>query len=246
MSDEEKEVAEVAETKAQAPAHFGREEGDDVIRVRQGSFGVPDDGDTTGFGLTRKVYVMPGNSPRPYGGYFDEIVDVLEELIEAEGWKVSDVIERVVVDRDQLNIHIKRDYIVKVAQWMRDDQDLRFEMCFGVTGVHYPEQPGRELHACYELYSFTHHRQVRLEVTCSDADPRIPSITGIYPGNDWWERETWDLMGIIFTGHPGLTRSAMPDDWVGHPQRKDYPLGGIPVQYKGATVPPADVRRAYN
>ena len=53
-------------------------------------------------------------------------------------------------------------------------------------------------------------------------------------------------MGVVFTGHPSLTRTALPDDWVGHPQRKDYPLGGIPVQYKGATVPPADVRRSYN
>ena len=71
-------------------------------------------------------------------------------------------------------------------------------------------------------------------------------MVATYPGNDWWERETWDLMGIIFTGHPGLTRTALPDDWVGHPQRKDYPLGGIPVQFKGATVPPADSRRSYS
>lgn len=129
---------------------------------------------------------------------------------------------------------------------LRDDQDLRFEMCLGVNGVHYPADAGRELHACYMLLSFTHGRQLRLEVTCSEEDPTIPSVVSVYPGNDWHERETWDLMGIVFTGHPSLTRTALPDDWVGHPQRKDYPLGGIPVQYKGATVPPADVRRSYN
>ncbi len=66
------------------------------------------------------------------------------------------------------------------------------------------------------------------------SDPHIPSIVSVYPGNDWHERETWDLIGIVFDGHPSLTRTAMPDDWVGHPQRKDYPLGGIPVEYKGA------------
>ncbi len=70
-------------------------------------------------------------------------------------------------------------------------------------------------------------------------------IVPVYPGNDWHERETWDLMGIVFDGHPHLTRTAMPDDWVGHPQRKDYPLGGIPVEYKGAQTPPADTRRSY-
>jgi NADH-quinone oxidoreductase subunit C len=67
----------------------------------------------------------------------------------------------------------------------------------------------------------------------------------IYPAADWHERETWDMFGIIFDGHPYLTRILMPDDWVGHPQRKDYPLGGIPIEFKGATVPPVDQRRNY-
>ena len=94
--------------------------------------------------------------------------------------------------------------------------------------------------------SITYNRNIRLEVTCPDGDPHIPSIVSVYPANDWQERETWDLIGIIFDGHPSLTRTALPDDWVGHPQRKDYPLGGVPVEYKGATVPPADTRRSYN
>jgi NADH-quinone oxidoreductase subunit C len=67
----------------------------------------------------------------------------------------------------------------------------------------------------------------------------------VYPANDWHERQTWDMLGIEFDGHPALTRILIPDDWPGHPQRKDYPLGGIPVEYKGATVPPPDQRRKY-
>jgi NADH-quinone oxidoreductase subunit C len=117
----------------------------------------------------------------------------------------------------------------------------------GVSGVHYPNEEGRELHAVYPLLSITHaSRRVRLEVTAPDSDPYIPSVISVYPGNDWHERETWDMFGIIFDGHPALTRILMPDDWPGHPQRKDYPLGGIPVEYKGGTVPPPDQRRAFN
>lgn len=217
----------------------------EVIVHRQGSFGVQDDGDTTGFGLFQETITMPGQSERPYGGYFDEIVDILEELIHDAGMNTGDVIEKVVVDRDELTIYIKREHLVQVCQWMRDDQDLRFEMNYGVSAVNYPQQKGRELHACWQLYSYTHGRTVRLESTCPDEDPHMPSVVSVYPGDDWWEREAWDLMGIVFDGHPNLTRSAMPDDWVGHPQRKDYPLGGIPVQYKGATIPPADMRRVY-
>ena len=143
-------------------------------------------------------------------------------------------------------IELAREHIRRVARYLRDDQDLRFEMCLGTNGVNYPEDQGRELHAIYPFMSITHNRMIRLEVTCPDSDPHIPSIVDIYPANDWQERETWDLMGIVFDGHPSLTRTAMPDDWVGHPQRKDYPLGGIPVEFKGAVNAPADTRRSYN
>ncbi|MEZ7851754.1 MAG: NADH-quinone oxidoreductase subunit C, partial [Candidatus Nanopelagicales bacterium] len=74
----------------------------------------------------------------------------------------------------------------------------------------------------------------------------LPSLVALYPSVDWHERETWDFFGVIFDGHPALTRIQMPDDWVGHPQRKDYPLGGIPVEYKGASIPAPDHRRSYN
>jgi NADH-quinone oxidoreductase subunit C len=112
--------------------------------------------------------------------------------------------------------------------------------------VHYPHESGKELHAVYHLLSMTHNRRIRLEVSCPDADPHIPSVVAVYPTADWHERETYDFFGIVFDGHPALTRIEMPDDWPGHPQRKDYPLGGIPVEYKGATIPPPDERRAYH
>jgi len=85
----------------------------------------------------------------------------------------------------------------------------------------------------------------KIEVSVSDQDPHVPSVTEVYPTANWHERETWDFFGIVFDGHPALTRIHMPDDWPGHPQRKDYPLGGLPVEYFGALIPPPDERRSY-
>ncbi len=184
--------------------------------------------------------------PRPYGGYFDDIVDRLAEALRHERVEFEDAVEKVVVYRDELTLHVRRDLLPRVAQRLRDEPELRFELCLGVSGVHYPHETGRELHAVYPLQSITHNRRLRLEVSAPDSDPHIPSLFAIYPTNDWHERETYDFFGIIFDGHPALTRIEMPDDWQGHPQRKDYPLGGIPVEYKGAQIPPPDERRGYN
>ncbi|MFC5819971.1 MULTISPECIES: NADH-quinone oxidoreductase subunit C [Nonomuraea] len=205
--------------------------------VRRGMFGVHDSGDTSGFGglVVRRQPRL--STPRPYGGYFDEIVDALG---------MDDAIERVVVDRGELTLHVKRERLVEVCQKLRDDPELRFELSLGVSGVHYPHLEGEELHSLIHLCSMTHNRRVRVETSCPDADPHIPSTVGVYPTHDWHEREAYDFFGIVYDGHPALTRIMMPDDWDGHPQRKDYPLGGIPVEYRGATIPSPDHRRSYS
>lgn len=212
----------------------------EVIDRRQGMFGVRGTGDTSGYGGLRRDVQFPVPSAKPYGGWYDAVAERLENLVG------DDAIEKVVVDRGEITFHIRRERLLEVAQQLRDDADLRFEFCSGVSGVHYPNETDRELHAVYHLLSITHNRRIRVEVSAPDADPHIPSIVSVYPANDWHERETWDFFGIIFDGHPALTRIQMPDDWPGHPQRKDYPLGGIDVEYKGATIPPPDVRRSYN
>lgn len=217
----------------------------EVIGVRRGMFGARGSGDTSGYGRLVRPVALPGGSPRPYGGYFDDVVDTLGAALEATV-PLSGAVERVVVHRDQLTLEIRREHLVTVAQQLRDHPDLRFELCLGVSGVHYPDDEGRELHAVYPLRSITHNRRICLEVAAPDSDPHIPSLYGVYPTTDWHERETYDFFGVIFDGHPSLTRIEMPDDWVGHPQRKDYPLGGIPVEYHGAEIPPPDERRAYN
>ncbi|MDR2374303.1 MAG: NADH-quinone oxidoreductase subunit C [Bifidobacteriaceae bacterium] len=219
--------------------------GPEPVEVRRGAFGVHGSGDTSGFGGFTRTVQIPGSSPRPYGGWHDAVVDVLVEDLAGEG--LADAVEKVVVDRGELTLFIRRQDLPAVARWLRDDQDLRFELSLGVSGVHYPGDQGRELHAVYHLMSVTHGRRIiRLEVTAPDGDPRVPSLVGIYPTQDWHERETYDMFGIIFEGHPDLTRILMPTDWVGHPQRKDYPLGGVDVQFKGASTPPPDQRRSYS
>jgi len=204
-----------------------------------GMFGVAGTGDTSGYGGLVRQQVKPGSSERPYGSYFDDVADQLERAYP----EFNDAIEKVIVDRGELTLHIKREKLFEVAKVLRDT--LRFEVCLGVSGVHYPEDKGLELHAVYPLLSMTNNRRIRLEVSVPDSDPHIPSLVEVWAGNNWHERETFDMFGIIFDGHPALTRILMPDDWPGHPQRKDYPLGGIPVEYIGATVPAPDERRSY-
>ena len=204
-------------------------------------FGVDGSGDTSGFGGLVRVGSSSGSSERPYGSYFDEIADDLERAYP----EFNDAIEALVVQNGELTLHVKREKLEDVARILRDNPKLQFEMCLGVSGVHYPDQTGRELHAVYPLLSMTHNRRLRLEVSVPDSDPHIPTLVEVWAGNNWHERETFDMFGIIFDGHAGLTRILMPDDWAGHPQRKDYPLGGIPVEFHGATVPAPSERRSY-
>ncbi len=218
----------------------------DVITTRRGMFGNRDSGDTSGFGGLVRSVALPPPTPRPYGGWFDTVADALAEHLQRQGTDPSAAIEAVVVDRNEITFHVRREHLLPVVKTLRDEPDLRFEMFSGVSGVHYPDDHGRELRAVYHLTSITHTRRIRLEVAAPDDDRHVPSVVEVYPSADWHEREVWDFFGLIFDGHPALTRIQMPDDWPGHPQRKDYPLGGIPVEYKGATIPPPDTRRSYN
>jgi NADH-quinone oxidoreductase subunit C len=195
--------------------------------------------DVSGFGGLQRPVIRHTRSPRPYGEPFDAVADRLREL-------VPDLPEDfVTIAQGEMTAYIPRELLLDTVRAARDDAYLRFEMCMSVSGVHFPDEAGAEFHSVYQLLSITHNRRLRLEVTAPAADPTIPSVVAVYPMADWHERETWDMFGIEFVGHPGLTRILMPDDWQGHPQRKDYPLGGIPIEFKGAKVPPPNERRSY-
>jgi NADH-quinone oxidoreductase subunit C len=206
----------------------------------KGMFGIQGTGDVSGFGGLVRRRPTSADTPRPFGGYFDEVHDALEEAYPA----FADAIEKVVVDRGELTLHIKPERIAEVAQIVRDDESLRFELCSSVDAVDYLGSDNRRFHISYQLTSMTYRRRVRLEAAVADG-VSLPSVTNVYPTADWQEREIYDMFGVVFAGHPNLTRILMPDDWEGHPQRKDYPLGGVPVEYKGAEIPPPDQRRVY-
>ena len=209
----------------------------DAMTTRKGmwSDGSPD---TSGYGEIARPYYRAADAARPLADAEERVLARLEEL-------VDDPFARVLFDRGELTVFVAREKLLTIMEKLRNDAHLRYEMCASVSGVHYPNDAGAELHSVYHLQSFTHNRRLRVETTAPDADPHVPSVVALYPAADWHERETWDMFGIIYDGHPALTRILMPDDWVGHPQRKDYPLGGIPVEYKGAVIPPPDQRRTY-
>ncbi len=133
--------------------------GPEVIGVRHGMFGASGSGDTSGYGRLVRTVALPGGSPRPYGGYFDAVVDRLAELLADD---FDDAVQRVVVYRGQITLHVERDRLPTVAQLLRDDEELRFELCAVVYGVHYPDDTARERHAVDPRMPITHPRLLPL------------------------------------------------------------------------------------
>ncbi|MDQ4026024.1 MAG: NADH-quinone oxidoreductase subunit C [Actinomycetota bacterium] len=237
-SSAERTAADQAELEARGGVVAGR--------ARKGMFGTRDTGDTSGYGELRLSAYSPPPAERPYGGWFDEVTDELIAALDERGIRAAEAIRQVTVDRGEITYYVYREHLVALCRTLRDDPALRFELCSSVSGVDYGVDTPQRLHVAYHLTSMTYRRRIRLEVAVDVDDPHVPSVVDVYPTADWHERETWDMFGVIFDGHPALTRILMPDDWDGHPQRKDYPLGGVPVQYKGAEVPPPDTRRSYS
>jgi NADH-quinone oxidoreductase subunit C len=138
-------------------------------------------------------------------------------------------------------LHPTREELVEVVRGLADDG---FTMCLDVCGVDYLTYGAdRQLPAGIEperfevvvvLISHERRERVRLRVQVPESDPTCPSLFEVHPGTEAPEREAYDMVGIAFEGHPDLTRILMPEDWVGHPLRKDHPVGRIPVQFKAA------------
>jgi NADH-quinone oxidoreductase subunit C len=115
--------------------------------------------------------------------------------------------------------------LLDVARYLRDTPGAEFDFCSDITATDWPPRAPQRFDAIYCLYSTALRHRVRLKVRLADLAP-VPSVTSVWPAANWLEREVFDMFGIPFDGHPDLRRILMPDEWQGHPQRKDYPLEG--------------------
>ena len=119
---------------------------------------------------------------------------------------------------------IASERVLDVMRHLRDAPDARFDLCSDVTATDWPQRPER-FDVVYCLFSTERHHRVRVKAKVAERQG-IASVTSVWPAAGWFEREVFDLFGVAFTGHPDLRRILMPEDWQGHPQRKDYPLEG--------------------
>jgi NADH-quinone oxidoreductase subunit C len=119
---------------------------------------------------------------------------------------------------------VERERLLDVAAFLRDDPELQLDLPICCTAVDWLSRREPRFDVVYHLYSTRRHHRVVLKVPVAESDPTCPSLTAIWRGMNWWERETWDLYGVRFTGHPDLKRVLLYEEFVGHPLRKDYPV----------------------
>lgn len=167
----------------------------------------------------------------------------------------------VLAFRGELTLVCPPELVIDVLRHCRQDPELSCELLADLTGVHWPSGQREEvahettgwpryefgneagrIELDYVVRSLRHNHLFRIRTSLPDDEPRMPTASDVYRSAQIMEREVFDFFGVDFEGHPDLRRILMPEEWQGHPHRKDYPLGGVEVQYEGATIPPPDQR----
>ena len=129
--------------------------------------------------------------------------------------------------RDQVSVHLKKDRLYDICLMLRQDPELDFDYLVDVCGVDYMGKKTPRFEAVYHLYSITRRHFIRLRVQVPEEDAAVRSVVPVWQGANWHERECFDMLGIRFDGDPDLRRVLLPEDWEGHPLRKDYPVEGF-------------------
>jgi NADH-quinone oxidoreductase subunit C len=172
------------------------------------------------------------------------MTDALQSVAAQATEKLGASVTAAIAARGELTLEVKREDISKVCRALRDDPVFAFEQLIDVCGVDYSTygaesgdgvRPGPRFAAVYQLLSIKHNRRLRLRAYLDDAMPLIDSVVDVWNAANWFERETFDLFGIIFEGHPDLRRILTDYGFIGHPFRKDFPLiGHVEMRYDEA------------
>jgi NADH-quinone oxidoreductase subunit C len=158
------------------------------------------------------------------------IMSHLEQTLSALKEKLGAVVEDVTEFRGETTITVAKAAIVEVLRFLKETPELGYNFLADVTAYDdWPEEP--RFHIVYQLRALTPMTSLRVKCAVHGDEPTLPSITSVYRGANWSERELFDMFGIQVTGHPDLRRLLMPSDWEGHPLQKDYPLGYEEVQF---------------
>jgi NADH-quinone oxidoreductase subunit C len=149
-----------------------------------------------------------------------------EKVLERLKTKFSDITLEANEFRGELTIVISKERIVEACKFFKEDSELCFDLLADLCGIDM-NTSSKRFGVVYNLYSYTNKRRIRLKTFTEEEDPKVPTVTGIWGTANWHERETFDMFGIIFEGHPDLRRIYMPEEFEYHPLRKDFPLMGI-------------------
>jgi len=156
--------------------------------------------------------------------------EALEELGEYVLGALPEMVSGAEVAQRELTIEVNWDAIATVLSFLRDDTNCQFRQLMDICGVDYPGRE-RRFEVVYHLLSLRHNQRIRVKLSTDESTP-VPSVTGVFSAAGWWEREAWDLYGILFSGHPDLRRILTDYGFEGHPLRKDFPLTGhVEVRY---------------
>ena len=152
-------------------------------------------------------------------------------LLELISGKFPDAVVETGEGLDQPWVILKKESVAAVCRFLKDNADTKMDYLIDITAVDFlPKAPRFEV--VYHMRSIKHGHKLRLKARVEEDDPTVPTVSSIWLTADWHERETFDLMGVKFEGHPNLTRILMTDDWEGHPLRKDYPIKGPEWTFK--------------
>jgi NADH-quinone oxidoreductase subunit C len=144
----------------------------------------------------------------------------LKELLDRER---PDDFENLDIIREDLSGYVKKNRLIELCRYLKENESLKFDFLSMITAADYLNIKDKRFEVVYSLFSIIHHHRILLRIAVNENE-EVPSLTGLWDTANWQEREVFDMFGIRFEGHPDLCRILMDDDWVGYPQRKDFPL----------------------